>query len=758
MSHLVIVESPAKAKTIKKYLGKGYQVLASYGHVRDLLPKEGAVDPDNNFAMTYIPIERNASHVDAIADALKKHDVLLLATDPDREGEAIAFHVCELLRERHLLEGKQIKRVVFHEITRKAIQDAIAKPREVSMELVDAQRARRGIDLLVGFTLSPLLWRKVRPGLSAGRVQSPALRMLVEREEAIERFQTQEYWTIEAHCIHPDQPFLAKLVTWQGKKLKPFDLSNGEMVSERIQECKQLANGQLQVKKVEKKKRRRFPAAPFTTSTLQQEASRKLGFSASRTMRVAQQLYEGVDVGEGTVGLITYMRTDSVHLADSAVSEIREAIQERYGKPLLPQTPPTYKTKAKNAQEAHEAIRPTDAALSPEQVKHALTDEQFKLYALIWQRTLACQMIPAVINTVAATLGCGPHDFRANGSVIVEPGFLQIYEEGRDDVKEDKAEAQLPLLTEGEQVALKDIVGQQHFTEPPPRYSEATLIHALEECGLGRPSTYATILSTLQQREYAVLENKRFHPTDVGRIVNRFLTMCFTPYVDYGFTAQMEDELDAIARGEKAWQPVMRAFWDPFIALVQKTQETVQRKDVTQEPLDEACPLCGAGLSIRLGRRGRFIGCVNYPECNYTRSLNDKEAPTDTVIKGRLCPQCGEALLMKHGRYGKFIGCQGYPACKHIEPLDKPEDTEVTCPECHKGHLLKRKSRYGRFFYSCSLYPECRYALWYPPLARPCPDCQWPITAIKITKRWGSERVCPQKACTFSEPYNDAAS
>lgn len=758
VNRLVVVESPAKAKTIKKYLGKGYQVLASYGHVRDLLPKEGAVDPSNDFAMKYVVIEKNANQVKAIADALKKVDELLLATDPDREGEAIAYHLCELMKEKGLLKDKPVHRVVFHEITKSAIIEAIDHARELSMDLVNAQQARRALDYLVGFNLSPLLWRKVRPGLSAGRVQSPALRMIVERELEIEKFIAREYWTIEADVTKDSQPFTAKLVEYAEEKLKQFSVTDGSQANKIIADLKKVGKGKLVVKNIEKKKRKRNPSAPFTTSTLQQESSRKLGFGAARTMRIAQQLYEGIDIGEGAQGLITYMRTDSVNLASVAVEEIRDTIVARFGKDTLPDTAHVYKTKAKNAQEAHEAIRPTSASLHPDDIKNALSADQYKLYNLIWKRTIASQMIPATIDTVAVDLSSGEgHLFRANGSIIAIAGFLQVYEEGIDDAKKEDGGKMLPPLKEGDVLPVIDIRGEQHFTEPPPRFSEATLVKTMEEYGIGRPSTYATIISTLQQREYANLENKRFHPTDVGRVVNRFLTTYFQQYVDYGFTAQLEDELDEVSRGEKEWRPVLHEFWQPFINLVKETQENVQRKDVTQEPIDEKCPQCGGALSIRLGRRGRFIGCTSYPECDYTRSLEDgsSEEAKPEMVEGRLCPTCNSPLQIKKGKYGKFIGCSSYPECKFIEPLEKPEDTNVQCPSCKEGSILKRKSRQGKIFFSCSRYPDCKYALWYQPLNEPCPTCAWPITAVKTTKKNGTERVCPQQSCKFSEPYDE---
>ncbi len=755
--NLIIVESPAKAKTIKKYLGKEFDVLASYGHVRDLVPKEGAVDPEHDFAMKYQAIERNDKHVKAITEKLKKADALYLATDPDREGEAISWHLYELLRNRKRLKDKVVHRVVFNEITKRAVQDAVAHPRELSMDLVNAQQARRALDYLVGFNLSPLLWKKVRRGLSAGRVQSPALRLIVEREAEIEAFKTREYWTVEADSEKGEQKFSARLTHFAGDKLSQFSIENAERAAKIESDIQQAAQGKMDVIKVEKKQRKRHPAAPFTTSTLQQEASRKLGFTAQRTMRIAQQLYEGVDIGSGAVGLITYMRTDSVHLANEAVEELRGYIEKKYGKENCPDKPRHYRTKAKNAQEAHEAIRPTSILQMPEALQSYLNADQLKLYRLIWKRTLACQMIHATIDTVAVDLAAGEgHIFRANGSVITNPGFIQVYQEGVDDAKPgDNDEKMLPPLRKGEQVPLLAIRPEQHFTEPPPRYSEATLVKALEEYGIGRPSTYASIISTLQDREYVELAKKRFHPTDVGRIVNKFLINYFTQYVDYDFTAKLEDELDAVSRGEQEWVPLLEKFWQPFKSRVDDTEKNVRRSDVTQEKIDEKCPKCGNQLSIRLGRNGRFIGCTNYPECDYTRNLHEDGGESAEPEKvGRDCPQCGSELIFKQGRYGKFIGCSGYPKCRYIEPLEKPKDTGVKCPACHKGTLMQRKSRRGKVFYSCSTYPKCDYAIWDEPIAEPCHRCGWPILTIKTTKKRGSEKVCPQKDCSFSEPYS----
>ncbi len=756
--NLVIVESPAKAKTIEKYLGKDFKVLASYGHVRDLVPKEGAVDPEHDFAMKYQVIERNQRYVVEIIKALKEADTLYLATDPDREGEAISWHLLELLKDKKALKNKLVHRVAFHEITQKAVIEAIAHPAELSLNLINAQQARRALDYLVGFNLSPLLWKKIRRGLSAGRVQSPALRMIVERALEIEAFKTREYWTIDALLHTGEQAFKARLTHFAGKKLAQFSLGSAKIAQETQQALILAAQGHLLVAAIEKKQRKRNPSPPFITSTLQQEAARKLGFTTKRTMMVAQQLYEGIEMGGEIAGLITYMRTDSVNLSVDAVTEMRELIATKYGVENVPKHPHHYKTKSKNAQEAHEAIRPTTAQRLPAQVKAYLSDEQYKLYDLIWKRTIACQMIHATIDMMAIDFYCGSEQnvLRATGSVVVKQGFMAVYLEGQDDNKDgDDKESFLPPLTVGDNLPVTDIVADQHFTEPPARYSESSLVKSLEEHGIGRPSTYSTIISTLQNREYVTLDNKRFYPTDVGRIVNKFLTEHFTRYVDYNFTADLEDDLDAVSRGEKDWVPLMHAFWQPFTQLIQEKETTVQRKDVTQEAMDEKCPECGNPLSIRLGRNGRFIGCTHYPDCSYTRNLNEEgtENNTPELIEGRACPLCDSALVIKTGRYGKFIGCSGYPNCKHIEPLEKPLDTGVMCPQCKSGKILKRKSRNNKIFYSCSDYPKCDYALWDVPIQEECPQCHWAILTLKTTKRRGVEKVCPQKECKYATPY-----
>jgi len=620
--NLVIVESPAKAKTIKKYLGKDFEVLASYGHVRDLVPKEGAVDPDAGFAMTYQVLEKNERHIESISKALKKAKSLFLATDPDREGEAIAWHLSEILRERGELSAKKLHRVVFYEITRNAIRDAVARPRNISFDLVNAQQARRALDYLVGFNLSPLLWKKVRRGLSAGRVQSPALRMICEREEEIAAFVAQEYWTLDGEGEHSAQRFPLKLIEYKGTKVEQFSFVNTDSAHEVEQSIIGAARaagspggetlGALSVFAIERKQRRRNPAPPFTTSTLQQEAARKLGFNARRTMRLAQQLYEGVDIGEGAVGLITYMRTDSVSLAGEAVTEIRQVAARLYGQAEVAEEPRVYKTKSKNAQEAHEAIRPTSAAIVPADIEGKLDPDQFRLYSLIWKRAVASQMSHAVFDTVAVDMLAGPdgperHVLRANGSTLVKPGYMSVYQEGADDVKTDDDDHVLPAMNEGDKVALVSLKAEQHFTEPPPRYSEASLVKALEEHGIGRPSTYATIISTLQDREYVEMDNRRFIPTDIGKIVGRFLTQYFHRYVEYGFTAALEDELDAVSRGEEEWTIPLQKFWKPFIKEVEKIEKNVSREQVAMAREIGVDPVSGKPMSVRMGRYGPFV-------------------------------------------------------------------------------------------------------------------------------------------------------
>lgn len=668
--NLLIVESPAKAKTINKYLGKDFTVLASYGHVRDLVPKEGAVDPDHGFAMRYETIEKNEKHVDAIAKAAKVADHLYLATDPDREGEAISWHIAEILKERNLLKDKSLQRVVFTEITPRAIKEAMQQPRAIASDLVDAQQARRALDYLVGFNLSPVLWRKIKAGLSAGRVQSPALRMIVEREEEIEAFIAREYWTIEAECAHPSQAFTSKLVKLDGKKFEQFTITDGTTAEAARLRIQQAAAGALHVTDVASKERKRRPAPPFTTSTLQQEAARKLGFTTRKTMQVAQKLYEGIALGdEGTVGLISYMRTDSVNLSQDALAEIRDVIARDFGTASLPDQPNAYQTKSKNAQEAHEAVRPTSALRTPAHVARFLTDDERRLYELIWKRAVACQMIPATLNTVTVDLSAGSeHAFRASGTTVVVPGFLAVYEEGKDNkAKEDEDEGRkLPAMKLGDRVPLDRIHADQHFTQPPPRYTEAALVKALEEYGIGRPSTYAAIIQTLLGKQYAVLEGRAFKPTDIGRAVGKFLSSHFAKYVDYDFTANLEDELDAVSRGEEEWVPLMEKFWGPFKTLVDDKKATLDKADAGSVRVLGGDPASGRPVSARIGRFGPLvqIGTVEDEEKPRFASLKPGQSiysiTLDEALKLFEMPRKlgvdpnGEEVSVGIGRFGPF--------------------------------------------------------------------------------------------------------
>ncbi|HEY7872725.1 MAG TPA: DNA topoisomerase I [Rudaea sp.] len=704
--NLLIVESPAKAKTINKYLGKDFTVLASYGHVRDLRPKEGAVDPDNDFAMAYEVIERNEKHVDAIAKAAAKADALYLATDLDREGEAISWHIAEILRQRNLLKGKTLHRVVFSEITPHAIQEAVANPRALSLDLVNAQQARRALDYLVGFNLSPVLWRKVQRGLSAGRVQSPALRMIVEREEEIEAFKAREYWTIEADCAHPDQRFSARLLKLRGKKFEQFDLTNDTDAHAARSALLKSAQGRLVVSEVQSKERKRRPSPPFTTSTLQQEAARKLGFTTSRTMRLAQGLYEGVAIGtEGTVGLITYMRTDSLNIGNDAIAELRKVIARDFGAKALPEAPNFYRSKSKNAQEAHEAIRPTSALHTPASVAAFLNDDQRKLYDLIWKRAVASQMQYATLNTVSVDLDAGDNSaFRASGTTVVDPGFLAVYEEGRDQKNaEDEDEARkLPAMKIGEAVPLADILADQHFTEPPPRYSEASLVKTLEEYGIGRPSTYASIIQTLLGREYVTLDSRRFRPTDVGRAVAKFLSGHFTQYVDYDFTAKLEDELDAVSRGEEEWVPLLKKFWTPFKTLVAEKTESVDRAEASGSRELGLDPASGKPITVRLGRYGPMaqIGTKDDADKPRFASLRPGQSIHTISLEDALQlfklprdlgkAEDGETISVGVGRFGPFV--------KHgsVYASLKPEDDPYTIELPRAVALLHEKAEIAR--------------------------------------------------------------
>jgi len=689
---LLIVESPAKAATINRYLGPDFEVLASYGHVRDLPSKDGAVDPNNNFAMTYELNEGSEKHVSKIIKSARKAEMVYLATDLDREGEAISWHIYEILKAEGLTDKIPFHRVEFSEITEKAIKEAVAHPRSLSMDLVNAQQARRALDHLVGFSLSPLLWKKIQTGLSAGRVQSPALRLIVEREREIEAFIPQEYWSVEADMQHEGRDFMSRLVRLKDETLKQFDLNNAQQCRAIRERLLQASGGKLRVDRVTRKQRSRSPAPPFITSTLQQDAARKLRFSAQRTMRTAQSLYEGVKVKGESQGLITYMRTDSVSLSNDALSDLRGQIQKMYGADYLPAQANTYKTKSKNAQEAHEAIRPTSAALRPEDVKSVLSDDQFHLYELIWQRSMACQMTNALIDTVQVEFDCdGDATFRANGSVVAFPGFLAVYEESKPE-SEREVESSLPDMNEGDMVNVLDIRAEQHFTQPPPRFSEASLVKTLEEFGIGRPSTYASIIQTLVRRKYVELENRRFTPTDTGRVVARFLGEHFRPYVDYEFTARMEDELDAISRGEMDWVPPLREFWEPFIALVREKEESVSRKDAKLTRVLGIDPKSNREVSVRLGRFGPHaqIGTVEEEEKPEFAGLRPGQSLETITLEEALelfkLPRDlgetleGEKVSTSIGRFGPYIRYDSkYVSLKEDDPhtIELPRALEL---------------------------------------------------------------------------------
>ena len=748
---LVIVESPAKAKTIEKFLGKDFKVLASYGHVRSIPSKSGSVDIENNFTPTYEVIEDKQKHIDTIKRSLKNVDSVYLATDLDREGEAIAWHLVNVLNIDNGGNGLSVHRIVFSEITKSAVLESIEHPRKISRELVDAQRAREILDYLVGFNLSPFLWRKVKYGLSAGRVQSVALRMICEREREIEAFKPREYWTIEGIFTKEGKydPFTASMITRGGEKLKKFDLATELDAQAAIDLC---VSGPFVVGDVKRKDIKRNPPPPFITSTMQQEASRKLGFPARKTMRVAQKLYEGKEVGDELVGLITYMRTDSTNMAASALAEVKQVITDEFGTEYSLAKPRVFKKKAKGAQEAHEAIRPTSFARTPKLMKKHLTKDEFRLYELIWKRAAASQMAQMILDSVSAELlGAGDCIFRASGSTVKFPGFSKVYMEGRDDEAEEQ-ERLLPVLATGDVLDLIGMVPEQHFTAAPPRYSEASLIKALEERGIGRPSTYAGIINTIQARKYVTLRERRFYPEDIGMIVNDMLVKHFQKYVDYDFTAHLEEDLDSIASGDAQWRPMIKEFWEPFYDLLQKKDKEVKKEDVYNQKTDKLCPQCGKPIVIKLGKFGRFYACSGYPDCRYVASLEGKEQ--DIPETNEVCGVCGKPMQVKMGKYGQFLGCTGYPECKNIKPLKEPVNTGVVCPLCGKGTLIEREVKKGRtkgkLFYGCSEYPDCTYIVNNRPYPTPCPKCANPFLVYKGTKTGDGELFCPAEGCGYS--------
>jgi DNA topoisomerase-1 len=743
---LVIVESPAKAKTLEKFLGKDFFVKACGGHVRDLPPKRIGVKVDKNFAPTYQIIKNKEKIIDTLKAASKKAKVIFLAPDPDREGEAIAWHLSKVLagedkKKKAELEGR-IKRIEFNEITKNAVEDAVKHPRKIDHNRVDAQQARRILDRLVGYKISPLLWRKVRKGLSAGRVQSVAVRLICEREAAILKFKPVEYWSITASLTKGEaaQAFPAKLHLRDGEK---FQVSNE---SEANKVLKDLESAQFTVSKVSKRERKRNPSPPFITSTLQQEASRKLGFSAKKTMMIAQRLYEGVELsGEGPVGLITYMRTDSFRIAKEAREEARSFISREYGHKYIPKEPRFYKKK-KQAQDAHEAIRPTSIARTPDEIKSAMSHDQFKLYSLIWKRFVATQMASAVLDMTSVDISAANYTFRATGSIIKFDGFITLYVESVDEKssreKEDSDEGRiLPEIFESDILKKLSIIPEQHFTEPPPRFTEASLVKELEQRGIGRPSTYAPILSTIMDRGYVDREGKAFFPTELGKTINGLLVKHFPIVLDFKFTAHMEDDLDDIVAGKIKWVDALKEFYDPFKKNLDKAE--VQMKKIKKEiKIDRKCPECGEHLVIRSGRFGDFIACSTYPKCKFTENLNKED---EKKYEGEKCEKCGKPLVLKHSRFGKFLACSGYPECKFTKSILKK--IGVACPQCD-GDLVVRRSKRKRIFYSCSNYPKCKFSLWDKPVNEKCPKCE-SLLVEKHTKKEGSYLKCSGKECDF---------
>jgi DNA topoisomerase-1 len=744
--NLVIVESPAKARTVANILGKDYDVRASIGHVRDLPKSKLGVDIEHGFKPEYVVPKEKTEIVGQIKKAARNVATVYLATDPDREGEAISWHLLEAAD----LKRVPVRRVVFHEITRDAITEAFKSPRDIDMKLVDAQQARRVLDRLVGYKISPLLWSKVRRGLSAGRVQSAALKMVVDREVEIEQFVSREYWTIDAELARDagaQEPFRARLIGYVEKD-RTLELDSEAAANALVA---RLETARFVVTDVRKRQQARRPAPPFTTSTLQQEASRRLGFSAKRTMTVAQQLYEGRPIaGEGEVGLITYMRTDSTAMAEEAKQAIRAYIAQRYGKEYVPDEPRVYTRKAKNAQEAHEAIRPTDIRREPERLRKDLTPDQFKLYQLIWQRAVASQMADALLDLTAVDITATPADgrdpvlFRASSSQLRFPGFRAVYFELRDDdTDEDADTSKLPELTVGEALALLRLLPEQHFTEPPPRYTEATLVKALEENGIGRPSTYATTMSTLLDRGYVEKVGRALKPTQLGRDVNELLTRYFPDVVDLGFTAQMEEELDEIAAGNRPWTPVVQEFYQPL----QQALARAENASALIKPTNEVCERCGRPMAVRWGRFGQVLACSGYPECKNSRPLARQEE--QQAVTDEQCPTCGSPMVVKTGRFGRFLACQRYPECKGTKPfLIK---IGLPCP-LDGGAIVERRTKGRRTFYGCANYPNCQFTSWSRPTPLRCPRCG------SVTAPDGTDGLrCLREGCDWRGARDDAA-
>ncbi len=747
---LVIVESPAKANTIKKYLGKGFQVKASIGHVKDLPPKSLGVDVKHDFKPEYEVIKGKKKILDEIKKLSSSVDTVYLAPDPDREGEAIAWHIYEDVKKKN----KHVYRVLFNEITKKAVLNAISHPQSLNQDKYQAQQARRILDRLVGYQISPILWEKVRRGLSAGRVQSVALRLVVARDKEIQAFKSEEYWSIVARLFFEGKEFDAKLAQVNGQKVEINNEQEAKSILAALQGAKFL------VASVIKKERRKNPLAPFITSKLQQDAARKLGFTAKKTMTLAQMLYEGIELGEeGAQGLITYMRTDSTRLSDEAVSAVRDYIKQKYGREYLPDAPNVYKSQ-KAAQEAHEAIRPTSVEFPPDVVKPYLDKDLFRLYELIWNRFVACQMSQAVMDQTTLNIEAGKYLFRANGQIIKFNGFLAVYQEEREEIQRKKGEEEaeedteklLPLVKEKDPLDLKSLTPNQHFTEPPPRFSEASLVKALEENGIGRPSTYASILAAIQDREYVEKKENRFYPTELGQLVTDLLVKSFPEIMDVEFTAEMEGKLDLVEEGKVDWVKMLKDFYEPFSQTLKKAK--VHMRDVKKEEVktEYVCDKCKSPMVVKWGRRGKFLACSSYPECKNTKEIEisaggkvEIQAPETTDEK---CDKCGSPLTVKQGRFGRFLACSKYPECK----FTKSFTLGISCPnEGCGGEIVEKRSRGGKVFFSCSNYPKCKFATWYAPVKKPCPSCKAPFLVLKTTKTEGAVNFCLNKECGYKE-------
>ena len=812
---LVIVESPAKAKTIQKYLGKGFEVEASFGHVKDLPKSNLGVDIENNFDTEYVVIPGKEKVLVKLKKLAKSADTVYLAPDPDREGEAIAAHLAEELggdnfdgtKSKKKKNGLEIRRVTFNEITQRAVKEAFEHARDIDRNLVDAQQTRRVLDRLVGYQVSPLLWDKVRRGLSAGRVQTVALRLIVDREREIKAFQKQEYWTIDAHLSAGKGPsFDARLIGRGDEKIEVPNQEEADKITAFLNEANWL------VRSVEKKERRRNAAAPFTTSKLQQDSARKLRFSVKRTMMLAQRLYEGVELGEeGLVGLITYMRTDSTRVSNDALAEVREYIPQHFGKEYLPETANFYKSKQKGAQEAHEAIRPTSVMRHPDEIQKYLKEDEFKVYKLIWQRFVASQMNPAIFDQttvdIDASKGSESYRFRVTGSVMKFDGFLKVYEESKEgkDEEDEALKHKLPALNEGQKLTLKELKPEQHFTEPPPRYNEASLVKELEERGIGRPSTYATILSTILERQYVTKTGGKFVPTEIGLVVTDLLVENFKDIFDPAYTAKLEEELDDIEDGKEKWTDALKEFYKKFERDLNYAGKHMQNLKAMEKPTDEKCERCGSPLVIKWGKHGsffacssydktdpnsctftkenpidlpdldsadmqetaqeeycencgrpmvlkrgrfgQFMACTGYPDCKTTRRLDQAKKVPDVPLDEK-CPECGRNMLLRHGRYGEFISCSGYPDCKYV----KQNFIGMKCPECKDGELVEKRSRRrGNTFYGCSRYPKCKFTSANKPVPEKCPECGHEYLVQKFLKS-GPVLACPNEKCEFSRP------